>query len=235
MISIAWSNKSSLSGRLILNELRSRNIRMSRLSKPFRKVLRWGFSEEVPNCGDILNSLPAIKACIDKKHMLEVLAMNKIEVPKFYTDNLDYNIDKGLYIRGKNNSIRFDTRPLSGDKYATLPVPYKRREYRLHIFDGQIFAMYEKLPHDNTIRPRLFKADNCKFSKVDPSYSICNEIGQSIAIKAVKALGLVYGAVDLIRTQNGKKYVVCEVNSSSGLNSENVIRLCDLIERKMKL
>jgi glutathione synthase/RimK-type ligase-like ATP-grasp enzyme len=46
----------------------------------------------------------------------------------------------------------------------------------------------------------------------------------------VQALGLDFGGVDLIRTKNGE-FIVCEVNSSPGLNDLNITRVVDEIKK----
>ncbi len=228
--SIVWSNRSCVSGRALKAELRSRGIKVFNSLRPNRTLIRWGETRTESVQRDALNSIDSVKACVNKLEMLKRLKNCGFDVPEYYVPKDSATLLKPVYIRDKRGNTRFDVCfNASKDWYATKAVPFKRREYRIHVFDGKILSMYEKVPNDPTHRPALFKVDNCKFNLVNSAISLCDSRGQSVAIDSVKALGLIYGAVDLIRTQNGKRFVICEVNSSAGLNSLNVKRLVDAI------
>ncbi len=232
---IAYSRKSSKTGRILKEALDATRRGLDRCDV----VINWGTSD-LWACDAPLVFNRDAESAINKFEMIKTLKNAGVPVPEYKTvgDNIQALADTQgcVYIRGFDNETRYapvDSFDTDNDAYASRPVAMKRREYRLHVFDGQIFAMYEKVPKESFIgMPKLFKAETCDFRRVEPTISLCNLEGQSIAKRAVRALGLDYGAVDMIRTMGGASYVVCEVNSSSGLNTANVKRLVDLIRRK---
>ncbi len=245
-LGIIWSKRSAKSGRALQRALGAVTTNLDRCDA----VLRWG-STAHPELSDTINTLAAVQGTVDKLAMLTTLKAAGVPIPKFCDlqapQNNEYDFYEsytssagGSYVRGVDGAVRYVTitgtvdpmqdgtlRP--DDVYLSAPVPYKRREYRVHVWCGEVIGLYEKIPHEAT-RPSLFKAANCKFKRCDKALSLCGPEAQAIAIRAVSALGLTYGAVDLIRTQNGRRYVVCEVNSSAGLNTKNVA----LIAQKVK-
>ncbi len=252
-IGISYVARTCVTGRMIINELKARGHKAYKLTKRYNDgtfsardgtnlLIAWGNSSNIAAryCDNPMriNSSTSIKTTANKWLMLDKLFQAKVPVVEFGLEapsEHDLGLDecrdsKGyFYVRTRKGDTRYDnTFDDISDSHVTKPVPYKRREYRIHIFGGQIFSAYEKVPHDNTIRPPLFKQDNCHFTKIDLTRSRLDANGQAIAIKAVQVLGLDYGAVDLVRDKFGD-FVVCEVNSSAGLSTTNVKRLIDLI------
>lgn len=230
---IAYHNRSCVTGRLlrqILNIPRKRTQKRANLSV----LLRWGNSESFPTSRVQLelNTAEAVSNASNKLRMMQLLKENNISMPEFTTtlDNIESMKDESgnYYIRSKQGVVRYgnDFNPIT-DSYASKPIPNKRREYRVHVFNGKIVAIYEKIPHgrgeENFSQPALFKSFNCHFSLSDPSISRCNETGQQLAIDAVRSLGLLFGGVDVIRDKDGN-FFCCEVNSAPGLNENNAQR-----------
>jgi hypothetical protein len=159
--------------------------------------------------------------------MITTLASAGIPVPK-YSNTIgiaDCPPDRSgnYYIRSNLGVVRYGNDFGVNDSYVTSPIPYKRREYRVHVFCGKVIGIYEKIPNIDGAenRPKLFKSDTCKFVRCDLALSRVDQAAQEICIASVQALGLDFGGVDLIRNKNGE-FFVCEVNSSPGLNSQMI-------------
>lgn len=232
---IAYSGKSSVTGKLLkqkLNAIKKKTDRRAR-AKIF---LRWGNSEPFNNLrADIeLNTLASAINASNKLKMMQCLTAGNIPMPKWTSDLAQMNELKdesgNYYIRNKAQVVRYsnDFNPLT-DLYASQPIPNKRREYRVHVFNGKVLAIYEKIPNEGLENTKLFKSHNCKFSLVGLVGSKCSIEGQQIAIDAVKSLGLLFGGCDLIRTKD-KKFVIVEVNSAPSLNSINIDRYVTAIK-----
>lgn len=235
---IAYKSKSCVTGKLLRTILQVPRKRTEKRAK-VDFFLRWGNSDPMPVSAKVeLNSREAVANASNKLTMMGLLAANNIPIPKFAGRNVpldDIKDENGkYYIRSNAGVVRYsdDFNNLT-DAYATQPVPNKRREYRVHVFNSKIVAIYEKVPHgkgqEGFTTPALFKSHNCHFRKVDPAISLCDSRGQQIAIDAVNALGLLFGGVDLIRDKD-KNYFVCEVNSAPGLNETNAGRWVDAIK-----
>lgn len=220
---ICYSNASCVTGKAIrekFDALRKKTNKRSRCDL----FIRWGSTEQFPATKYKLelNSLEAVLNTTNKLRMLELLAAANIPVPQFSTsaeqmpDLVDGN--GNIYIRSKHGVVRYsnDFNPAT-DMYYTKPVKSKRREYRVHVFNGKVIGIYEKVPMTEE-RPALFKSDTCHFKKRDPELCLLTPENQAVCVQAVQALGLLFGGVDVIRDAK-KNIFICEVNSSPGLNT----------------
>jgi len=121
--------------------------------------------------------------------------------------------------RGIVLSSRENSRPLVR---APLYVKYKkkRKEFRVHIFQATVIDVCEKRKFSRARRPDAFDGyirnhDNgwafCRDGIVEP-----NDL-RSLAIDACRALGLDFGAVDIIWNEREMKCYLLEVNTAPGL------------------
>jgi hypothetical protein len=175
------------------------------------------------------------KSSLTGKQLKQSLSALRKRIPAFNTtvEDIDQCKDSSgnCYIRSKQGVVRYgnDFNPLT-DLYYTKPVSFKRREYRVHVFLGKVIGIYEKVPFasDPAERPKLFKSDTCRFVRSDPSISRVDQNAQTSCIEAVKALGLDFGGIDIVRDKHGA-FTLLEVNSSPGLNSQMLARYTDEI------
>lgn len=220
---ICYSNASCVTGKALREKLDALRKRTDKRSK-CDLFLRWGSTEQFPNTRFKLelNTVEAVGNAINKLRMLELLKTAEISVPNFTNDaNLlaDFVDAHGnVYIRNKRGVVRYsnDFNPTT-DLYYTKPVKAKRREYRVHVFNGKVIGIYEKVPMTEEV-PALFKSDTCHFKRRDPGVCLLTAENQEMCIKAVQTLGLLFGGVDVIRDAKRNIYI-CEVNSSPGLNT----------------
>jgi glutathione synthase/RimK-type ligase-like ATP-grasp enzyme len=108
---------------------------------------------------------------------------------------------------------------------APLYVKYKKktREYRVHVFQGEVIDVQQKKK-----RLDFDKEVNTKIRSFDNGWVFCREGIEcpedlySTAIKAVGALGLDFGAVDVIYNLHENKCYALEVNTAPGLEGETM-------------
>lgn len=233
---ILYSGRSSKTGRDLLNKFKplTRKAFRKRTQRRFNTdvILRWGSTEVFNNLrGRIeLNTLDAVTNASNKLTMMQKLVGANIPTANIlfnpYNEQQDV-IDNfrddngGFFVRGYNDIVRYDDTVLLNDKYISKPVENKRREYRVHVFNGEIIAIYEKIPNDENVR--LFKSHNCHFELKNIDNCRLTQDDKQVCIDAVSSLGLLFGGVDLMRDKNKKVYV-SEVNSAPALNGTNIDR-----------
>jgi hypothetical protein len=240
---IAYSNRSCVTGKELREALSGTRKRTDRRAK-CDLFIRWGSTEVFDNVRykKELNSLEAVLRTTNKLQMLQTLQAAGIPVINFGNDvaRLSEFVDRegGVYVRNRQGVVRYDTtfNPAT-DLYFSQPVRFKRREYRVHVFNGQVLGAYEKVPlslaegqaRNAETLPKLFKSDTCRFIRCDLVVDEnglnprVNAAAQQMCVDAVRALGLTFGGVDLIRNKHGE-FTMCEVNSAPGLNGLNVDR-----------
>lgn len=120
--------------------------------------------------------------------------------------------------------------------HAPLYVKYlkKKSEYRIHVFKGVIIDVQQKRKSKAFIsdgnRPDQYIRSHsngwvfCR-SEVNPSNDVKDQ-----AIKAVQALGLDFGAVDVIWNEHQQKAYVLEVNTAPGLEGETITKYVNAIK-----
>jgi len=245
---ILYSNKSSKTGKDLLAKFSTvaRKAFRKRTNKRYAAdlVLRWGSTEEFPRLTSRveLNTLEATRNASNKKVMMQKLVEAGISTPDvlfaqdfpLLREDLqelleDYKNEEGkFYVRGANQEVRYTDTLRSGDLYVSRPIPNKRREYRVHVFDGKVVEIYEKVAREGTENVRICKAHNCDFKLRDKENCRLSQADQQMCIDAVNALGLVFGGVDVLRCKDQRTFV-SEVNSSPALNTLNIERYFERI------
>lgn len=108
---------------------------------------------------------------------------------------------------------------------APLYVKYvkKRKEFRVHVVNGQVIDCQEK-------RRRRGATDRVPFIfNYDNGYVFCRDDVRlpdgagDLAVAAVAALGLSFGAVDIIWNEKHNQCYVLEVNTAPGLEGQTVV------------
>lgn len=245
---IAYSNRSCVTGKE-LREALSATRKTTNKRARCDLFIRWGTTEQFDSVRykKELNSLEAVLRTSNKLEMLQTLTAANVSTLDFSTDpaQLTSLADRegNVYIRNKLGVVRYgNDYNVSSDLYFSRPIRFKRREYRIHVFNGKILGAYEKVPlvsatatdqnpHSSENRPKLFKSDTCKFVRCDLELegSRLTQAAKELSISSVAALGLVFGGVDLVRDKNGV-FSIIEVNSAPGLNGLNVERWVEAIK-----
>lgn len=174
-----------------------------------------------------LNKPNAIQLACDKLTTFHILEENGFkDIPQYTTskDTAKHLIDMGdtIYCRstttghsGRGIVIANTSNELINAPLYTVKTKHKD-EYRVHVFKGKVLDVQKKKKRKgNTISSGIRNASNgWVYCRND--ISIPDSL-QSIAIEAVRLLGLDFGAVDIGHRVIDNKYFVFEVNTAPGL------------------
>lgn len=202
----------------------------------FDYLIRWGSRRSVsfrPR-REVLNSMSAQENNTDKFAALQQLDSAGVPVPDYTRDRDEIRNTFGYpalgraddHTRGQDINLIMQWR----DAYLTsnndhfveyIPTEY---EYRMHVIDGEVVKVHEK-------RLRS-EADNHPFIRNHETGWIFMEPrdeppADQVAIDAVGALGLDFGAVDIIKEEGTGDAYVLEVNTAPSLDEANLERYGD--------
>lgn len=228
------------------------------IPKHFMKILNWG-SSRVPDWASraaarsvpILNKPANVAIAVDKLLTLKRLSEAGVRVPEFTTN---VSVAGEWLRRGATVMERHELRGNSGDgirvvnfddeemesNLTSAPlytkfIP-KTAEFRVHVFNGEVIDYIQKLKISSERRPENF---NKYISSVNYGWVFSRtgirdmpEVRQ-IAIQAVRALGLDFGAVDVVFA-DGLPFVL-EVNCSPGLAGTTLVKYGNALRRYMGL
>jgi glutathione synthase/RimK-type ligase-like ATP-grasp enzyme len=210
-------------------------------------IINWGCSKPLPasitaNGRTLLNEPEAVGRAANKLNTFNTLKLhNDIKIPKFYTQR-DFNVVE-TQLNGSNRIIFVARSLLSGhsgqgitilrngdaipsDTKIVVEYIKKKAEYRAHVAMGRMILLAQKRKRSNTDQTQnqqlIRSCDNGwvhAVNNVDPP----PEGLELMCIKAVQYLGLDFGAVDVVVTEDGKVYIL-EVNTAPGIEGETTIR-----------
>lgn len=200
-------------------------------------LIRWGSRSGAgwrPN-EDVVNSRSALNDNTDKLDSLRSLENAGIPVPNYAEDRsafgeeIEYPILGRArdHARGEDIELILQWRDayLTDNDYFVEYIPTEF-EYRAHVFDGEVIQVHEKrLRSEEDNHPYIRNAET-GWVFVEPREEPPSE---SLAIDAVGALGLDFGAVDIVREENTGDEYVLEVNSAPSLDEANLERYGDAI------
>ncbi len=200
-------------------------------------VINWG-NANAPNwqAPTILNKPLNVSKAVNKLDTFEILKAAEVRTVPFTTDiqvanTWDRVVERHMLRAHSGEGIRLAERndlrfaPL----YTQLLAPAE--EYRVHVFKGVVIDYSKKMKRVNgemiSTNEEVIKNKGAGWDfvrDVAPRQGVCDR-----AIAAVAALGLDFGAVDVIRHDN-KSYVL-EVGTACGLSPRGVEAYCSkLIE-----
>lgn len=245
VVYIAFNKRSILTARELQRSL-SENLgkeyevrcinRKKFLKKP-NYLIRWGNSYiDCPDGCIEINSKEALTLTSNKLLMARTLRDDKsVPFPRMWDLEGGYEVDweEEVFIRNKYNQVRFRSNPIEGDQYALEDVK-KVREFRVHVFNERTIGVYEKIPQEGA-DANIRKNDNCDFRRLDMSNPDIKEELKGVrpaSRSAVRALGLLFGGVDVLLSENGQVFVN-EVNSAPSLNGPNIERWSNFLASEL--
>ncbi len=212
--------------------------------KPGDFLVRWGTTRNkekddmfLSRGAEILNPADSILRNTNKLRSLKLFKEAGLNVAKIFTDK--YSIDRFPVLgRDRNHHGGLDIVIVKGNNILELnnfdKIPDKdfyveyipsSAEYRVHVFNNRVARVTKKVfrGHDregNEISEKMMiKNDTYGWGHQHIEMEEFSKEFQEAALKAVRAIGLGFGAVDLlISAVNGKPYIL-EVNSCPRLNS----------------
>lgn len=258
MIPIIYPYKMhSGSAKRLAEALGARRVYPDRKYKPRRDhmIVNWGCSK-VPNWRhpivgqrpDLwLNAVPSVERACNKLLAFSRMAEERVPTP-FYT--IDPAVARGWLQDGDSVVSRYLLNSHSGkgividslDSYdiflhrerAPLYVKYfkKKHEYRVHVFNGKVIDVQQKRKRrESDVNYQVRNHANgwvyCREDVSPPAEAL------DIAVKAVAALGLDFGAVDVAWNEHYNKCVVFEVNTAPGLFGHTLDIYVDAIKEML--
>ena len=193
-------------------------------------IIRWGTRENInANNMVIYNKATAIANATDKLVSRQLFAEKGVNAPRLLNHPSEYR--EGLIIarpfihsKGKNFVVLSTKEELQNhwrDGWYYSEFVDKIREFRVHVGHSKVLAFMEKHnPKNGSIAWNRAVNDSEPFTRIKQSQADDDNLLTVLqeAIKAVNALGLDMGGVDVILDRNGVAYVL-EVNTAPTLNS----------------
>lgn len=200
-----------------------------------KAIINWGagtLPDQVMACQRVLNKPEAIRKASNKLKSFELFKEAGVTIPPFFTtkeqadeylaENRGSSIVARTVLAGHSGIGIVIGSSAEDIPEAPLYTVYvkKQEEYRYHVFMGQVVDIQRKarkrdVPDD---------AVNWQVRNLDGGFIFAREgvvaspVASEEAVKAVAALGLDFGAVDLIYNAREDKYYVLEVNTAPGLS-----------------
>jgi len=199
------------------------------IPRPDDIIINWGMGKghEWPiNPTKMFNPPERVNRAGNKLQCFQSMERGGVSIPRFTTnreeaESWDVPVVARHKLRGHSGDgaeYYEDTAQLPD---APLYVEYKkkRREFRIHVFQGQVFDIQEKKKRrevenddvDYKIRNKYTGWVYCRDIEHTPDSVLSN------AILAVDATSLDFGAVDVIWNNHEEKAYVLEINTAPGL------------------
>lgn len=231
----------SQSGKIVADSLVTKRVRPDGRYMPKRRhiIINWGNSK-LPNWWStairrdvqVLNEPDSVKYASNKLSTFEILSECEVSIPEFTTskakatewlENDEGKVMCRKILNGHSGRGIVVAREVDQLVDAPLYTKYikKSYEFRVHVFRGKVIDYVQKKKRKGIVdrNPYVRSVENgwvfCRDDIV-----VLPEV-QTLAVDAVNALNLDFGAVDIIKGQDGKVYVL-EVNTAIGLAGSTV-------------
>lgn len=232
-------NRFSKSAKELSNALGIRRIKHTGSkyhARDYDVVINWGSSTLPANVHNatIINSPGCVSNAADKIEAFNILSESGVNVPEYTTSIADakqWAADGSVVVcrtltranSGRGIVIAEDAAQLV---QAPLYTKYFRRkhEYRVHVVNGEIIDVQRKMRKrdvpDDQVNWQIRSHNNgFVFGREGVEAPECVK---DLAVKAVAALGLHFGAVDIGYSEKNMTAVVFEVNTAPGLEGQTL-------------
>jgi glutathione synthase/RimK-type ligase-like ATP-grasp enzyme len=205
-------------------------------------VINWGCSKLNPGNYHILNRPEAVNNAIDKLITLETLEEADIDVPLSTTHketaskwlNLGHYTE--IYCRTLTKSKKGNGIVIARTEEEIVPARLytagfpTTHEFRVHVFKGEAIDYVQKKKRRDADADLMIRNHDRGWIFAHENIIVRKKI-KELAVNAVEALGLHFGAVDVLAKfdppVNGKwqlqSAVVCEVNTAPGLSNTKTL------------
>ena len=219
---IFYHDNSSVTGRELKRQLNIEGGTNGPQQRP-RNLIRWGNRADVRfNAqGACLNRKSALNDASNKGRCLELLTAAHISTPPAATQfagellvgRTETHVGgSGFYLVTSQRDFQLAQRLGCTHFMSYIPTD---REYRVHVFKGQVLGAGEKLMGDAATSLHIRNVSTGWSFRYNNIERIPRDT-ERIAVDAVSALGLDFGAVDIIKSVGGNLYVL-EVNTAPSL------------------
>jgi glutathione synthase/RimK-type ligase-like ATP-grasp enzyme len=232
-----YNRRGSVTAKALAKELGLKAVRDDKWSSDNHghPLVRWGASMITRSSvrDQCINAPNAIYIAAHGLKMLRALRDAEVNCPEYYPASnfdKDYDLYETLLARRINHvggkDIKFVN--CNHDLYEALDEGYPyfvkyietSMELRVHVFGGEVLKAFKKINDDPDASFIRSSYRGWHFQRVDIESHYPKAI--SVALSAVEALGLTFGAVDMAWSREEKKWYVWEVNSAPSLNSETL-------------
>jgi len=211
-------------------EIVARNDRKRISTMP---IIRYGSSKYFGFDNPQINDLGAITLASNKHISLGILNQEGITVPKIYLESTMGEMSYPVLARKVFHKQGRDINEYHIGKQAKQLEALRscrdyfvefidaKAEYRLHCIDNEIVKIFRKVRLDEESHD-FIRCARCGwgFYRVDTEQDWMEPM-KNKAIESLRALGLYFGAVDMIHSTD-HKFVVLEVNSAPALNTDTL-------------
>lgn len=226
----------ALSGALGVKRIKHGNSKFR--GRADKTVINWGSSslpDQVAAC-NILNKPENIRNASNKLKSFELFQEAGVSIPPFFKtkeaarEYLEANNGSSMVCRTILNGhsgagiVISDSADALVDAHLYTAYVKKTQEYRYHVFMGKVVDIQRKARKADVPDDQV----NWKVRNLDGGFIFAregvveSEQASGNAIMAVEALGLDFGAVDLIYNQREDKYYVLECNTAPGLSGSTL-------------
>lgn len=204
-------------------------------------VINWGNSKRViASLSGVLNNPKFVKRALNKLSTFEILKTNNVSIPDFTTDIevAKQWIEDGEWVVCRtlleSHSGRGIVLAKTVEELTRCPlyVKYfkKTYEFRIHVFNNKVIDYVQKRKRNEvpeTEYNKYIRSHNngwvfCRDDIIE------RDTLKTLAVDAVKALRLDFGAVDIVMMSNGKAKVL-EVNCAPALEGTTLERYTQAI------
>lgn len=211
------------------------NCRLARTERPLRRyrhVINWGSTVLIAD-GDykVYNHPACIAKAKDKLVAFNTLKDAGVSVPDFLTILPDSR--EGIWLaRTTLTGSQGDGIVVIRDGDTVPPAPLyvkyikKTKEYRLHVVDEEVIFIQEKRRRNDAEQDRdqrLIRNHDNGWVFAIQNVEVPNERVKTECVNAVKALGLTFGAVDVVIGRRDNIPYVLEVNTAPGIESPTLL------------
>jgi glutathione synthase/RimK-type ligase-like ATP-grasp enzyme len=226
-----------------------RNTGSTFKARPGDLIINYGTADKthcIPGVA-VLNHPDKVAARYNKLDQYKMLAAAEVPMVRFTTEKrvayswLNDGYDVFCRLAGNScggHGIRLYTAEYHANTEDDLPdaTVYTRRfrarrEYRVHVFGGVAIDVSQKLKQDGREPNAIRSFDNGYVY----AHNNVEEYPQSMkdaAIKAVAALGLDFGAVDILLMDSGN-CAVLEVNTAPGMEGTTLDRFAEAVRQRV--
>lgn len=196
-------------------------------------IVNWGNYGLPAFGGPVLNSSAAVEIATSKMRTFDVLQAANVHIPEYTRDRataqawcrrhrvLGRDADRGS--EGAGITVYEAGSEVGQHRFYVKYIP-KAREFRVHVFGGQVIDVQEKLKKSggklayvrNTANGYVFTRGGLTDNPPPPGV-------RELAISAVTALGLHFGGVDVGSHATLGAYVY-EVNTAPGIEGTTVLK-----------
>ena len=213
--------------------------------KPNRLYINWGSSTPPRfNATPVLNSGAAVAIASNKLATFNRFAERGVSCPEFTTDPAvarQWAGERAIFARtALNGHSGRGIVECVGDSFVGAPlytkyIP-KQDEYRVHVFQGRVIDVQQKKKRRDIPNEQV----NYKVRSYQNGWVFCRENVQkpggldALAIQAVAALGLDFGAVDIIYNAKRNQLYALEVNTAPGLSGQTTTNYANAVLQALR-